>query len=159
MSFHTGMGRDEIRLLKLSAINLKEETITVQNTESFTTKNKKERIILINDTLFKMLRNRVPQIFDLHSDDYVIHKLPGVPYHKDYVTKQFKKVIRKLGMNDKIRLHSLRHSTASSLAQANVSLLVIKEILGHEDLATTQIYSHLQKENLATAVKILDHAL
>ncbi len=157
MSFHTGMRRDEIRLLRWSAINLKEETITVQNTNSFTTKNKKERIIPINETLYNMLKNRVPRIIDIQSDEYVIHKLPGVPYYKDYVTKQFKKVIRKLGMNERLHLHSLRHSHASNLVQNGVSLYVVKELLGHEDLATTQIYSHLQKENLTNAVKVLDN--
>jgi site-specific recombinase XerD len=42
------------------------------------------------------------------------------------------------------------------MVQAGVSLYVVKEILGHEDLSTTQIYSHLQKENLINAVKTLD---
>ncbi|MBA4320787.1 MAG: hypothetical protein C0412_20545 [Flavobacterium sp.] len=48
-----------------------------------------------------------------------------------------------------------RHSFASLLAQKGVSLYVIKELLGHEDLATTQIYSHLQKQNLRDAVNLL----
>ena len=156
MSFHTGMRRDEIRLLKWSAVNFKDESIIVQNTNSFITKNKKERIIPINETLMNMLRNRVPRIFDLHSEEYVFHKLPGVAYNKDYITKQFKKVIRVLEMDERLHLHSLRHSASSNMVQAGVSLYVVKEILGHEDLSTTQIYSHLQKENLISAVKTLD---
>ena len=60
-------------------------------------------------------------------------------------------------MNDRIHFHSLRHSAASNMVQAGVSLYVVKEILGHEDLSTTQIYSHLQKENLISAVKTLDN--
>lgn len=46
------------------------------------------------------------------------------------------------------------HSFASLLAQKGVSLYVIKELLGHEDLATTQIYSHLQQQNLRNAVNM-----
>ena len=158
MSFHTGMRRDEIRLLKWSAVNLKEETITIQNTKSFTTKNKKERIIPINATLLNMLKNRVPHIIDLNNDEYVIHRLPGVPYHKDYVTKQFKKVIRKLGMDERLHLHSLRHSHASNLIQCgNVNVRIVQEILGHENISTTMKYSHVNKEQLIKAVKVLDN--
>ena len=58
ISYNTGMRLNEIRLLKWSAVNLKEETITVHNTNSFTTKNKKERIIPINATLLNMLSPR-----------------------------------------------------------------------------------------------------
>ena len=62
-------------------------------------------------------------------------------------------------MDERLHLHSLRHSHASNLVQSGVSLYVVKELLGHEDLSTTQIYSHLQKENLTNAVKVLDKAL
>jgi integrase/recombinase XerD len=153
------MRRDEIRLLKWSSINLKERSITVSNTKTFTTKSKKERIIPINDTLYEMLKNRLPKIINLSRDELVFQKHSGIPYHPDYLTKQFKKVVRDLGMSEKIRLHSLRHSTASNLAQANVSLYIIKEILGHQDISTTTQYSHLQKENLTNAIKVLDKAI
>jgi site-specific recombinase XerD len=154
--FHSGMRLSEIINIKWSAINLSERTIIVQNNETFTTKSKKERIIPINNTLATVLNNRVPQVVNINLDEYVFCKFPGVPYLKDYVSKNFKKVIRKLEMNERIHFHSLRHSAASNMVQAGVSIYVVKEILGHEDLSTTQIYSHLQKENLISAVKTLD---
>lgn len=159
MGYHSGMRRDEIRLLKWSSINLRDRIIIVSNSNTFTTKSKKERVIPINDTLFNMLKNRLPKVINLNSDEFVFQKLSGIPYHPDYITKQFKKVVRDLGMNEKIHLHSLRHSTASNMAQANVSLYIIKEILGHQDISTTAQYSHLQKENLTTAIKVLDQAV
>ena len=51
--------------------------------------------------------------------------------------------------------HSLRRSIVSLLVQRGVSLDVVKELLGHEDLATTQIFSHLQQQNLREAVDLL----
>ncbi len=159
MGYHTGMRRDEIRLLKWSSINLKDRIITVSNSKTFTTKSKKERVIPINDTLFNMLKNRLPKLLNINSDEYIFEKCHGIPYHPDYITKHFKKAVRDLGMSEKIRLHSLRHSTASNMAQANVSLYIIKEILGHQDISTTAQYSHLQKENLASAIKVLDKAV
>ena len=154
--FHSGMRLSEIINIKWSALNLSERTIIVQNNETFTTKSKKERMIPINDTLATVLNKRIPKVLNINFDEYVFHKYSGVPYLKDYVSKNFKKVIRKLEMNDRIHFHSLRHSAASNMVQAGVSLYVVKEILGHEDLSTTQIYSHLQKENLISAVKTLD---
>ncbi len=154
--FHTGMRLSEIINLKWININLDERRIIIRNTDSFTTKNKKERVIPINDTLFRVLSNKTKNIVNLNSDYYIFSKCDGVPYLKDYISKNFKKVIRKLEMNDRIHFHSLRHSAASNMVQAGVSLYVVKEILGHEDLSTTQIYSHLNKENLISAVKTLD---
>lgn len=154
--FHTGMRLSEIINLKWININLDERRIIIKNTQNFTTKNKKERAIPINDTLFRVLSNRTKNIINYKPDYYIFSKCEGVPYLKDYISKNFKKVIRKLEMNDRIHFHSLRHSAASNMVQTGVSLYVVKEILGHEDLSTTQIYSHLQKENLTSAVKTLD---
>lgn len=159
MAFHTGMRREELRLLRWSSINLKDRNIMLHNTENFTTKNKKERVIPINDTLFNMLSSRIPKIMSVKRDEYIFSKFLNIPYSKDFITRSFKKVVRELNLDDKVHLHTLRHSAASAMAQNGVSLFVIKEILGHEDLATTQIYSHLQRENLNQAIKVLDQAV
>ena len=154
--FHSGMRLSEIINIKWSAINLSERTIIVQHSKTFTTKSKKERMIPINDTLATVLNNRIPKILNINLDEYVFCKYSGVPYLKDYVSKNFKKVVRALKMSEKIHFHTLRHSFASNLVQDGVTLYVVKELLGHEDLSTTQIYSHLQKKNLISAVKFLD---
>ena len=60
--------------------------------------------------------------------------------------------------NERIRqihFHTLRHSFASNLVQKGASLYAVKELLGHEDIKTTQVYSHLQKENLLQALKLI----
>ena len=92
----------------------------------------------------------------LHSPgEVVFYNVKGKMLYHDLVSKQFKKVVRKSNLSEKIHFHTLRHSFASLLVQKGVSLYVVKELLGHEDLATTQIYSHLQKQNLMDAVNLL----
>ncbi len=75
--------------------------------------------------------------------------------NEDFVSKKFKEAIRLAKLDDKIHFHTLRHSFASLLVQRGVSLYVLKELLGHEDLTTTQIYSHLQQQNLKGAVNLI----
>lgn len=53
-------------------------------------------------------------------------------------------------------IHSLRHTTASRMVNAGVDLYVVKDILGHASIATTQIYAHLAPHKLAHAISILE---
>jgi integrase/recombinase XerD len=68
---------------------------------------------------------------------------------------KIKKYVRIAGLDEIIHFHTLSHSFASLLVQRGVSLCVVKELLGHEALSTTQIYSHLQQQNLRDAVNLL----
>jgi site-specific recombinase XerD len=58
-----------------------------------------------------------------------------------------------------LRLHDLRHSFASFLANGGVSLYVVQQLLGHVNFRTTQRYSHVLPETLALAVESLDREL
>ena len=153
-AFYTGMRLGELVNLKWSWINIKENQITVKCSDSFTTKSKKERIIPISRHLLKSLRNHFPKRFNINND-FIFTDSRERKLNEDYVSKKFKESVRSAGLNDKIHFHSLRHSFASMLVQKGVSLYVVKELLGHEDLSTTQIYSHLQHNNLKIAVNLL----
>ena len=133
-AFYTGMRLGEILNMKWSWINLNEKYITVKCTEEFLTKSKKERIIPINNVLLQILLNQYPKIIDINNDDYVFNRLKGIKLNEDFISKQFKKSVRAAELNDKIHFHTLRHSFASNLVQKGVSLYVVKELLGHEDL-------------------------
>ena len=52
--------------------------------------------------------------------------------------------------------HALRHTCASRLVQRGVSLLVVKEWMGHKSIVTTQRYSHLAAQNLFDAARVLE---
>ena len=154
-AYFTGLRLSELLNLRWNAIDLKTRIITVQNSDSFTTKSKKERIIPVNESLFDILLKRYPKIIDINKTNLVFCKVPGVILNPDYVSKSFKKSVRAAKLDDKIHFHSLRHSFASNMVQKGVSLYVVKELLGHRDITTTQIYSHIRNENLFDAVNFL----
>ena len=154
-AFNTGMRLGELVNMRWSWIDLNEKIITIKNGEGFHSKGKKERIIPISSTVFQIIERRQGKVKSEDPNGYLFCKSSGWRYNEDYISKQFKRVVRSAKLNDKIHFHTLRHSFASRLVQKGVSLYVVKELLGHEDLSTTQIYSHLQSQNLRDAVNLL----
>ncbi len=72
----------------------------------------------------------------------------GRAVSRQYVHQKIQKRRLEMGIEEAISAHKLRHRFASSFLEKGVDLRVIQELLGHEDIATTQIYTHVQKENL-----------
>ncbi len=149
VAFYTGMRLGEIVNMKSNWIDLNNKIITIRNGESFRTKSKKERIIPFNRNLKNIFEKYIGK-----EDEYIFTRIEQIKLREDFVTKKFKKAVRSIGLNDKIHFHTLRHSFASMLIQKGVSLYVVKELLGHEDLSTTQIYSHLSTKNLYDAISM-----
>lgn len=153
-AFYTDMRLSELINLKWNWIDFKEKIIVVKNSTEFRTKNERERIIPIHPKLTQILI-RQASIGRQPKDDYVFKRYTGVKLNEDYISKQFKKAVRASGINEKIHFHSLRHSFASALIKNGVSLYIVKELLGHSNIKTTQIYSHLDNGSLVQAIKNL----
>jgi len=155
-AFHTGMRLGELVNLKWNAVDLRRKIIMVRNDESFSTKSKRERIIPINKRLFSKLKKRYQKGLINDGTDYVFQKIKGIRLNQECVSKGFKKAVRESKLDERIHFHTLRHSFASNLVQKGASIYVVKELMGHTDLSTTQIYSHLRSENLVEAIQLLD---
>jgi site-specific recombinase XerD len=154
VAFYSGLRLGELVNMKWNWLDFFQNQITVKCTDEFQTKNKKERIVPLNEKVRSVLFNRFNS--SLHNpDEFVFYHWKEKKLYQESISKQFKNIVRKSNLSEKIHFHTLRHSFASLLAQKSVSLYIIKELLGHEDLATTQIYSHLQKQNLVEAINIL----
>ena len=149
-AFFTGMRLSEIINLRWINVNLKENIIQVGD-KDFITKGKKIRTLPMCNQAYIILQNRFPKIIK-HNRDFVFCKKNGFPYSADYISKRFKKGVRKAGLNDKVHFHSLRHSFASNLIKEGVSIYSLKELLGHSSIAVTEIYSHLDMSSLRIAV-------
>ena len=154
-AFYSGMRLGEIVNLVWECVVFKRKVITVKNINGFVTKNKKERIIAMNSTLEGMMIDRFKRTNNVNNNHYIFYRVKGIKLNEDFASKHFKKAVRDSGLNDNIHFHTLRHSFASRLIQKGASVFVVKELLGHEDIKTTQIYSHLQTQDLEEAIALL----
>jgi site-specific recombinase XerD len=144
----TGLRRGELVNLKWESVDLNRKLLYVESTPTFRTKAGRMRIIPLNDTALYLLQAR--QCKDISG---YVFSLNGKPLFANWITHLFKDYVREANLsNQDIHFHSLRHSFASWLAQDGTSVYVIKDLLGHSDVKTTQIYSHLQPESLHAEV-------
>ncbi len=155
-AFYTGMRLGELVNLKWKNIDFNNWKIYIQNSNSFTTKNKKDRVIPLNKIMQKIVTNKINNKSVIDLEDFVFTKIKGIKIREEYVSKSFKKIVRLCGCDERIHFHTLRHSFASNLVQRGASIYIVKELMGHSDVATTQIYAHLSKENLEEAVNLLN---
>jgi site-specific recombinase XerD len=155
IALFTGMRLGELVNMRWSWIDLEQRIITVKNSDIFITKGKKERLIPIHLNVMNILFALSKIERCRNENDFVFKKLNNVKLNEDFVSKQFKISVRAAKLNDDIHFHTLRHSFASILVQRGVSLYVVKELLGHEDIKTTQVYSHLTQVSLLNAVNML----
>lgn len=148
-AFHTGMRISELLSIQWSNVDMFKRILIVRNTEEFTTKSKLERVIPINLPFYSILER-------LQERKHITGPYVFRQYNKFYISHTFRKVVDSLNLSKDIHLHSLRHSFASNLVNKGASLYVVKELMGHADYKTTQIYAHLQREALEDAVKLLN---
>jgi site-specific recombinase XerD len=86
-------------------------------------------------------------------DEYLFAKKPGgKPAGAHAVRAYLKKLIDKAGIQKKVTPHKLRHTYATRLLEKDVQLVDIQALLGHESIATTQIYTHAGQERLSKLV-------
>ena len=154
-AFFTGLRLSEIINLKWNNVNLSDRIIQVGD-EDFDTKGKKIRMIPLCDQAFNILSGRVPKIMKT-KNHFVFTKGSNYPYTGNYVSRSFKRALRKTELNKDVHFHSLRHSFASTLLKNGASIYSIKELLGHSSIAITEIYTHLTMDSLRVDIGKFNH--
>jgi integrase/recombinase XerD len=114
-------------------------------------KGNKERIVPLGEegayALKRYLEQGRPNL-KKHSVDALFINTRGNQLSRVGVYKIIKKLAKKAGIQKDISPHTLRHSFASHLLENGVDLRFVQELLGHEDVSTTQIYTHINKSQL-----------
>jgi site-specific recombinase XerD len=158
-AFYTGMRLSEVLHLTWEQVDLDNRMINLTNSESFITKSKKPRSIPMCQKVFDLfciLKSDYRPNYQV-KENIVFYKIYGIPYSKNYLSHYFKDAVDKTALRQGIKFHTLRHSFASMLVSKGVSLYVVKELLGHSDFATTQIYAHLESKSLKDAIEKLNN--
>ena len=111
-------------------------------------KGSKERIVPLAPITRKNLQlylERDRYVWLKGKSQRVFIKLNGKPITRQYVYMMIQKRLRALGLNVKVSPHTLRHSFATALLEGGADLRVVQELLGHSDISTTQIYTHIDQ--------------
>lgn len=147
MLLDTGGRYSEIANLKWSAINIDDGIINL-----WRPKVRNESIVYMTSRIKEILTRRYKSRM---SDEYVFTNNKGQPrgYQAKGITASFKRA----GINN-FRIHDLRHTCASRLVQAGLSLYEVANVLGHTDISTTQIYAHLERKDISEKARdVLDN--
>ena len=103
--------------------------------------------LLMSETVYAVLCRKVNQ----SSSEYIFVR-GGRRIGESYLARRFKKYVRMAGLDEGLHWHSLRHTHASWLVQCGVSLYEVQKLLGHSSSRVTEVYSHLQPEQLHDTV-------
>jgi integrase/recombinase XerC len=110
-------------------------------------KGKKERIIPVLPIVRQYINNYLEQC-PYHIDNEIFVSIKGDPLSADLFRVQVRKLRKKFGLNDKVTPHAFRHSFATHLLAGGADLRAIQDLLGHEDLSTTERYTLIETSKL-----------
>lgn len=146
-----GLRVSELVNLKLSNIYEKEEMLEVIG------KGNKQRWVPINSRALEMMLSYI-HIVRSHievkpgEEKYVFLNRRGSHLSRNYVFMFLKQAVLDAGIDKHVSPHSLRHSFATELVENGADLRAVQEMLGHESISTTEIYTHLTRDTLRNTI-------
>lgn len=146
-----GLRVSELVNLKLSNIYEQEQALLV------TGKGDKQRWVPINPHALSMLLAYIHNVrshLDVKSGEekYVFLNRRGTHLSRNYVFMFLQQAVEQAGIQKHVSPHSLRHSFATELVENGADLRAVQEMLGHESISTTEIYTHLTRDTLRNTI-------
>ena len=145
MLYATGLRVSELVNIKLNDINEGERTIKVLG------KGSKERIVVFGNNTKEALDdylNRGRREVDINNSEYLFLNKDGNRLSTRYVRKIIDDIIFKASIDMHVSPHMLRHTFATGMLNNGADLVSVKDLLGHESLNTTSIYTHITNEQI-----------
>ncbi|MFH1846017.1 MAG: tyrosine-type recombinase/integrase, partial [Candidatus Omnitrophota bacterium] len=147
----TGLRKSELENLEWRDIDFDRKKLKIVAKDDWSPKTN-EREIPINESLQSLLKKHKKTI---NSSKYVFPGEDGNKLFKNRLLRRIKTLAKRLKLGD-INVHTLRHTFASHLVMKGVDLTTIKQLMGHSDIETTMIYSHLTEDHVNNAVDKLN---
>jgi len=145
--YSSGLRVSELVNLELSDIDLYNDTILING------KGSKERIVPIGDVAKKYLkdyleiRNQLIKRKNGNPNKLFLNN-HGLPITRNGFNFLLNNILKEKGINKKVTPHTLRHSFATHMLDNGADLRSIQELLGHSDIVTTRIYTHISKKQI-----------
>ncbi len=149
---NTGMRKSELENIEWSDIDFDRRKVLIRVKDDWTPKTN-EREIPINDGLLKVLQDQKARTNDSR---YVFPDEENGKIYKNRLRNRFKVLTKRCGFPEITQVHILRHTFASHLVMKGVDLATVKKLMGHSDIETTMIYSHLTEKHVDEAVDRLN---
>lgn len=149
--YSCGLRVTELINLKISNINFNDEYIKVIG------KGNKERLTPIGSNALKYIKIYVNEVrihkkISKGNEDIVFLNNRGSKLSRVMIFTLIKNILKKIGIKKKVSPHTFRHSFATHLIEGGADLRAVQEMLGHESITTTEIYTHLDKDYLRSNI-------
>jgi integrase/recombinase XerD len=141
-----GLRASEAISLKLADLDIESGVLIAQG------KGSKQRLVPVGskalETLNTYLKKARPQLVGIKDESHVFVNLRGQALSRQGLYKIVQRHARSAGLDERMSPHTLRHTFATHLLAGGCDLRSLQEMLGHADIGTTQIYTHLSTERL-----------
>lgn len=114
-------------------------------------KGSKERLIPIGSSAIKWIikylkKSRPLLVKNIKSENYLFLNQRGTKFSRMGIWKIVRQYVKKAGIEKNVHPHTFRHSFATHLIEGGADLRAVQEMLGHSDISTTQIYTHIDRD-------------
>ncbi len=145
--YSSGLRVSEVAGLKIHGVRFDEEIIRVVG------KGNKERIVPVGKPALELLKRYIQEIRPKllaggDGGEFLFVSYRGRRLDRERIWAVVKEAAKVAGISKNIHPHTLRHSFASHLLENGADLRIIQEMLGHADISTTQIYTHVDQQRL-----------
>ncbi|WP_300569116.1 site-specific integrase [Flavobacterium sp.] len=148
LCYGMGLRLSEILNLKIADIDSKTMQVFIERG-----KGKKDRYVNLPESILEQLRT---YYIEYKPKKYLFEGQYGGQYSSRSVQQVFKKSLEKARITKKVGIHSLRHSFATHLLDNGTDIRFIQELLGHNDIKTTLVYTHVTDKSIRKIASPLD---
>lgn len=146
LAYATGLRVSELVTLRVSQVNLEASYLTVVG------KGRKERAVPMGRAararLLAFLAETRPALLRGRVSTYLFPNRAGRPLTRQAFWRRLRAAVRRAGVAGRISPHTLRHAFATHLVEGGADVRAVQMMLGHADIATTQIYTHVASDRL-----------